>query len=131
MADRLQELLQQRALIKEHLAWLEGEIAAASSRPGESRESPPPRPPSVSFTPAAVPAPITVSRGRMPMDASTMPAPTSVRTPDEADQLLAKLAAEENSQGIPDKKGCWVFFCILLVLSGVGFWVLTQFFYRG
>lgn len=33
MSDRLPELLRQRALVQEHLAWLDREIAAASGAP--------------------------------------------------------------------------------------------------
>jgi hypothetical protein len=115
MADRLHELLQQRALLKEHLAWLESEIAAASGRPVEIRDPAPP--------PVAVPA--------RPTMLPVVTAVVSPRKPDDADALLAELAAQEKSPLVPSKKGCWIFFCAALGLCCIGAWVALHFFYRG
>lgn len=127
MADRLQELLQQRALIKEHLAWLEGEISAASGRPVEMRE-PAPAP-----FPAAQPA----VAGPIPMPApGSLPGSlprregNTVRMRDDADTMIARMAAEENPAPVPTKKGCWIFFCATLVLLGAAAWVALHYFYR-
>jgi hypothetical protein len=116
MSDRLQELLQQRALIKEHLEWLDAEIAATSGRAGEVRQPAAdilsPRP----ARPAAIPivTSVAVSRGQ-----------------DEADALLARLAAEEKENSPPTKSGCWILFCTALGLFAIGAWILLRYFYRG
>lgn len=59
--DRLAELLRQRALVREHLAWLDREIATASGspdRPDAPVTPPAPQTPPASFSiPASRPAP--------------------------------------------------------------------------
>lgn len=123
MADRLQELLQQRALIKEHLEWIDAEIAAASGRPLESgslsvpRRITPARPQSVPVAPIAIPAALGRSLS------------SGIGT-DPADVLLAKLAAEEKQNPVPTKSGCWVFFATALILIGAAAWAVVYFFYR-
>jgi hypothetical protein len=126
MVDRLQELLQQRALIKEHLAWLEGEISAAAGRPAEVREAAPIFPASPSaLRPAAVTQPPT------PLSAPAAPARTAQRKQEDADAMIARLAAEETSAPVPAKKGCWIFFCATLVVLGAAAWAALHYFYRG
>ena len=57
MSDRFQELLRQRALVQQHLAWLDGEIAEASGStpatptpaPRQPFSSPHPTPPAPSY----------------------------------------------------------------------------------
>jgi hypothetical protein len=120
MADRLQELLQQRALIKEHLAWLDAEIAAASGRPAVAPTAPLPSVPYPLSLPTTVSTPATA-----PIAA------TQTAREAEADKLLAKFADEERQAvAPPDKKGCWVLFSTLLVISmGIAV-ALIYFFYR-
>jgi|SRR5215216_3226725 len=119
MADRLQELLQQRALIKEHLAWIEGEIAAASGCPIE---------PALPYTPVVQPVPLQ----QPPSRAAVVPAPvvTGPRLRDDEDSLIARLAAEERNAPVPTKKGCWVFFWITLAALAAAAWAMIRFFYR-
>src|SRR4051812_44445051 len=120
MADRLQELLQQRALIKEHLAWLEGEISAASGRPAASevRER---FPPALSPAAATASTPAQRSAPRFPASTGTV-APLPAR--DESDALIAEFAAQEKTSPVPTKKGCWIFFCAALLLVGGAGWAL-------
>ncbi|HVU24406.1 MAG TPA: hypothetical protein VHE13_09805 [Opitutus sp.] len=42
--DRLAELHRQRAIVRDHLAWLENEIAASTGQPPPGRPAPPPAP---------------------------------------------------------------------------------------
>lgn len=129
MADRLQELLQQRALIKEHLAWLEGEISAAAGRPMEIGEPLPPTRavPEKRAPLAAAPLPVPMARAGIPLPA----APVSRPVPDETDALIAQLATEEEKRSVPDKKGCWIFFCLLIAAAGLLFLGSVYYFYRG
>lgn len=131
MADRLQELLQQRALIKEHLDWLEGEISAASGRPvaGPDPLSSPPRPLSAAGTargdPVSTPTP---NPGFVSLPGQQT---SPVKLRDDADKMIAQLAAEENTAApLPTKKGCWIFFCVMLVILGVSAWAALRYFYR-
>ncbi|HEX2853790.1 MAG TPA: hypothetical protein VHO24_11170 [Opitutaceae bacterium] len=126
MADRLQELLQQRALIKEHLEWLDAEIAASTGG------QPPPAAPSTTsravFPPRAPVEPLPPAH-RTPV-ARGNPAPARpVGTPD-ADALLAKLAAEEKAAPLPSKKGCWTIFWVMLVVFLGGVFGVWYFFRR-
>lgn len=116
MADRLQELLQQRALIKEHLAWLESEIAAASGRPAEAS--------------IADIAPIAPSFPARPVIAIPTPSVSGPRVADETDALIAKLAAEGETAPPPSKPGCWVIFSVIILVSLLGAWALLHYFYR-
>jgi hypothetical protein len=134
MADRLQELLQQRALIKEHLEWLDAEIAAYSGRTGDLR------PPAATraAAPVAAPAPVPTfssARTAAPEPArvpiAAVAAPLASHTPDEAEALIAKLAAEENTQPVPTKQGCWISFLAVLLVAVVGAWILLHYLYRG
>lgn len=125
MADRLQELLQQRALIREHLEWLDAEIAASSGRVSQPRER--------TLAPQPVsPAPVLARPQPSLIPAAVAPLSIAPRAqPDEADALIARLAAQEQTEPVPSKKGCWFIFgtlLSLLVLGGVAF---SYFFYRG
>jgi hypothetical protein len=117
MPDRLQELLQQRALIKEHLAWLESEIAAASGNPS-----------------AAVPA--EAERAERPLTPRVLPLPARLpvtaairRDDDDAQILLEKLAAEDQEKKPPGKAGCWLVFAGVLTVLSLGAWALLRQFY--
>src|SRR5688572_4376642 len=126
MADRLQELLQQRALIKEHLGWIEGEIAAASRVPVKRKVQ----------TSTGTPAPAPTAPPTSPLQPARLVQPvlpaiaTPPRVPDDSDALIARLAAEERTPPVPTKKGCWVFFCVTLVVLGAAAWAALRYFYR-
>ncbi|MEO7798696.1 MAG: hypothetical protein ABIY47_13335 [Opitutaceae bacterium] len=126
MADRLQELLQQRALIQEHLAWLEGEIAAASG--GSQRVAHPEpflQPPGSAGVPVSPASGLTA----IPRAATQTPFPRR-NAPDDSDALMAKLAAAEKERPGPTKKGCWIIFCVILVATAAAAWAVLHFFYR-
>ena len=79
MPDRLAELRSQRALIAEHLAWLDREIAAAAPASAAS---------AVSSTPPAAPAPVTP-----PGVATTDPLPVPSPSPIDVAAILAAATA--------------------------------------
>ena len=93
---RIQDLRRQKALIQEHLAWLEREILAAGEVP--SRVLP-------------------VKPG--PMTAATRPDQSRSTTGNvtEADALLSQLIAEEKKAS-PSKNGCWMIFWLILLGAG-------------
>lgn len=129
MADRLQELLQQRALIKEHLEWLDAEIAASSGRSTANPLPPVPRAtPSAAAAPASREFPVPTARPAVPPRGQTA---TIRAEPDDADVLIAKLAAEEKNQvRAPSKTGCWMVFAASLLLLVGGMFAAWYFFLR-
>ncbi len=91
MSDRLQELLRQKALLDEHAAWLERQIAAERARTGEV----PPAAPNLS-TPAA---------------------PQSAMT--DAEALLGQYRSNPQSLQQEVKRGCFLYFFGALALLGL------------
>lgn len=94
MPDRLAELKRQRALVAEHLQWLDREIAAADSS---------------AVTPAD-PTP-------KPLVAAPLPAPLPAETEIVTDPALLALQEEERHRGEFSKSGCWIVFSALLLLA--------------
>lgn len=94
MSDRLQELLRQKALLDEHVAWLEREITAERARTGDV---PPPAAP----------------------DLSTPAAPPSATTDAEADALLDQYRSNPQSLQQEVKRGCFFYFFGVLALLGL------------
>ena len=98
MSDRLAELQRQRALVQEHLAWLDREIAAAGKP-----------------TDRSLPAAATTT-------ATTLPAtPTAVApkpTPSEVhvDELLAQYRSAPGAVRQDVRKGCLLYFALALVV---------------
>lgn len=98
MSDRLHELLRQRALMQEHLAWLDREIAASS----ENRPATQPRP-------SPVPTPIA---------SSTIS--SSIPVKDESEEILRSY--HQNPGSIQDdvRRGCFrYFFGALAALAAI------------
>ncbi|MDB6115939.1 MAG: hypothetical protein JWQ62_2884 [Lacunisphaera sp.] len=110
VSDRLTELQRQRALLQEHLAWLEREIAREAGAPAR---------------PAAAPLPH--------LTQAPFPALAQRREPDP---VAAQHAAEEimarYQQPVADttkdvKRGCYLYFALamgLLILGVVGWYYL-------
>jgi hypothetical protein len=101
MPSRLDELRRQRALLQEHLDWLENEIElSAGAAPVSAPAAAPPPPPRPTATRAPVPSPQAAA---------------------EAERLFAEFRAEEEKhRPPPSKAGCWTMFSlILLVLIGI------------
>ena len=95
MSDRLQELLRQKALLDEHAAWLEREIAAERARTGEV-----PPPAARDLSPPAAP-------------------PLSAMTDAEADALLDQYRSNPQSLRQEVKRGCFLYFFGALALLGL------------
>jgi hypothetical protein len=109
MSSRLDELRRHRALLQEHLNWLDREIESSASG-----------------TQPSMPAPAIA-----PARPYTPPAPPSVNAAAEADRLFAQLRAEEEKQSPPPSKtGCWIIFSLILIaiIGTVG--ALLYFLYR-
>ena len=118
MSDRLQELLQQRALLQSHLAWLDREIAAASGQ---------------KTLPLSAPADATgrtSSDTSVPPPALTSPPPAPINAPTgtdaEAEQILAHYRLDTTSVRTDVRKGCLLYFFGAFLLLGL---VLTAFYF--
>src|SRR5687767_12264145 len=91
MPDRLNELVRQRALVLEHLAWLDREIARANSSPAPGPMAiPDPFAPSSSSSPApTVPAGPAPAAGAADPGRST-PSSSAAATPGDAPVVLTE-----------------------------------------
>jgi len=96
--DRLKELVRQRALLAEHLGWLDREIASA-----RGLSSPPA---GATPEPARIPLP--------PAPAAQAPSPVP---PAEVDALFDRFRTEEAGRGQVSKQGCWLVFAALMLVS--------------
>lgn len=117
-ADRLKDLLRQRALLSEHLAWLDREIASAQGASGT-------QPAAIAVPaqpPLASPSPGTGGAQAAPA-ASPVPAA-------EVDALFDRLRSEEMGQGQISKRGCWMVFAALMLISVIGVATLVFLRYR-
>jgi len=111
MPSRLDELRRQRALLQEHLDWLENEIELSAGTLPVSTPAPVPTPPP---RPVAAPAQV--------------PSPQAV---EEAERLFAEFRAEEEKQRPPPSKaGCWTIFSLILVVLAGTVGGLLYFLYR-
>ncbi len=118
MSDRLQELLRQRALVQQHLAWLDGEIAEASGNQTAPSRSPAPRQafPAPVTPPAAVSSYVASQAAAVIRHAASVPVSPAARTDENplvaatADAILAKYQVEPNSLKTDVRKGCFLYF---------------------
>jgi hypothetical protein len=102
VSDRLSELQRQRGLLREHLAWLEREIAAEAGGP---------RP--------AAPLPLETL--------ASAPVSRPGLDPHEADAILAQYSKPPTSIATQTKAGCILYFVVgiaLLAVAGTGFYFL-------
>ena len=122
MPDRLSDLRRQRALLQEHLAWLDREIAQAaqpSATPATDATVP-----SAGARPLAQPTvpPHSAGAASQPPNA---PATSTVRSntaPAEAeiDAILAQYRQSGGALRNDVRKGCFLYFAIAFVLLGLG-----------
>lgn len=127
MSDRLRELLRQRALLQEHLAWLDREIAAASG----AQAAPGPAPLPVTTPP---PGATSVPVGSKPLAnesaaGAALAAKVVAKGPAVAPQPVPDAIIEEYR--VPPKtleqdvrRGCFLYFAAALVLLALGVTVL-------
>lgn len=116
MSDRLAELQRQRALIAEHLAWLDREIAAASPASSPPTEQPTdsgavtaPSPSPAPLDPAAIIAAATAAKSAAPS-----PAPHSAEDELAAKHLPTKRQPADIQQDV--RRGCLLYFSIAALL---------------
>jgi hypothetical protein len=111
MPQRLAELRRQRALVQQHLDWLDREIAR--SAPAESdtprAETPLPREPAPA-APMALPA----------AGASVSPPVPASPPATEADAILDRYRPSAGSLQSDVRKGCLLYFTVAMVLFGLG-----------
>ncbi len=112
MPDRLAELRRQRALVAEHLAWLDREIAAAAPSPVGAFPPPSPRPavaPPPSLDPAAI------------LAAAAAPPSAPVAEPDPLAHLVPERPPAAIKQDV--RLGCFLYL-FLATVGLVGFCAL-------
>jgi hypothetical protein len=108
MSERLNELQHQRALLQEHLAWIEREIAAEMTRSGLPAPS----------APVAVPAP--PAREQWPAPARPPAAASPAATEQQAETILQQYRDESKNLRQDVRKGCFLYFALAMVLLGAG-----------
>ena len=109
MPDRLSDLRRQRALLAEHLAWLDREIRAA-----EGQE--PPAAPAAS----AGPGPAVMSPSSTPTPPAAVP-PVMPPAPTEevAEEILSQYRTAPVAVGTSAKRGCLALFAAFMLLAGL------------
>lgn len=107
MSERLRQLQRQQALLREHLAWIESEIARETAAPATTGAP----------TPAADPT------------SAARPSPDGPPAHD-ADALLAHYAAEEKQNPDDLRRGCFIVFFLALALIASAVTVAWLLFYR-
>jgi hypothetical protein len=114
MSDRLAELVRQRALVQEHLAWLNREIAAAAevakAAPAPSGAANGPAP-EATGRPMSVPAHIPPTAARTPV----ANAPDAV----DPDEIIARYQVAPGAMKQDVRKGCLLYFAGAFLLLGL------------
>lgn len=108
MPDRLAELVRQRALVQEHLAWLDREIAQATPAPVAPAPAAPP-------VPVPLPAPAVSEAGPAHV-AESRPAMAEAA----ADEIIERYRPSPGSVRTEVRKGCLLYFVAAFVLLGLG-----------
>jgi hypothetical protein len=126
--DRLAELRRQRALVAQHLAWIDAELTAAGA--GRS-------PHAGTVSPSAPVAPGTPPENAPPADAELAAAepaaeidPAVALANARADEIIEKYRATEALDPLAAKRGCLVLFGAFMVLLGATVLAIYFFHYR-
>ncbi len=140
MSDRLQQLLRQRALLQDHLAWLDREIAEASGNPGAPAPlgKSAPAPIAATFAPKPAVVPYVASQAAQIL-AAPAAAKTIIATSADVAPEVAAVADEiiQHYHGGPDttktdvKKGCLLYFFAAFALVALGVVALYFIFEHG
>lgn len=109
--SRLDELHRQRALVQEHLAWLEREIQA-EERSGKPREKTSPSPIASTGARAVADRPADTSART---DARAAGAGSAARSDAVADDILEQYRVPPASLQSDVRKGCWLYLVAALV----------------
>ncbi|MDF3059788.1 MAG: hypothetical protein K0R17_4003 [Rariglobus sp.] len=111
MSERLRHLQRQQALLREHLAWIDAEIAReAASAPVPMPAAQPPGTSPPTPIPGSAPAPDTANNTTPPAAASA----------DEADVLIQHYARGERQNPADLRRGCLLVFSSALLLLAAG-----------
>lgn len=124
MSDRLAELRRQRALIAEHLAWLDRQIAEAS---GAGGAKPPTSLPGPHSAPSPVPGPQGVAVVAAALKATAQTAGRPSESPEvvaAADAILEEYRQPEAALKTDIRKGCILYFVAALGVLAAGIAVL-------
>ncbi|HVT71542.1 MAG TPA: hypothetical protein VHD61_00270 [Lacunisphaera sp.] len=111
MTERLKELQRQRALVQEHLAWLDREIVREAGAPATAR------PAAASVAPVESPA------------AAPHASAAAARAEAEAEAMMAEYRRDPESLQSSVKRGCLLYFLgafALLALGLVAWYFLRQ-----
>ena len=121
MSDRLRELLRQRALVQEHLSWLDREIAAASP-PAPLTPSPGPALPNIAAIAELPAAPVLRESPTPAVAAFPTPAPAAAATATtaSADAILNEYRVAPDSVQQDVRRGCFLYFAAAFVLFALG-----------
>lgn len=149
MSERLEELRRQRALLAQHLAWLDQEIAQAEvAPPSPLRAMPePPRAPAMPTMPtmpmmpvamaADVTSAISLNTGRPAERSTTLaanapmpPTPAPGATEPAAEQIMDEFRVAPENVTADVRKGCLLYFALAFVLLGLGVAALWWLFRR-
>lgn len=123
--DRLAELRRQRALVAQHLAWIDAELTAAGAgQPPSSSASPGAAAPA----PAPVPATTTLAAEASPSPAVDLD-PSLVLANTRADEIIEKYRATEALDPRAAKRGCLVLFGAIFILGAVTLFAVYYFGY--
>jgi hypothetical protein len=129
MSDRLQQLLRQRALLQEHLAWLDREIAEASGGAPTPAPAATPSPAPIAAPIAPKPATPTYVASQAAQilaaaaAAKPAPAPAAEVSPEiaaVADEIIQKYQSGPDAMKTDIRKGCFLYFFGALVLFALG-----------
>ena len=118
MTERLTELLRQRALIQEHLAWLDHEIATEQGLSASPHASPgPSMPPPI---PAKIDTPINTSPTK----------PLNAKDEAEAENIIGQFRADPNALKTDTRRGCLTAFALALgllaLLTFIAYWLYAR-----
>ncbi|MGH7955418.1 MAG: hypothetical protein ACREH8_00210 [Opitutaceae bacterium] len=125
MIDRLSELVRQRALVLEHLAWLDREIARATAAEAASPAAPatpttPPPKRNVAPVVQDIAVPVTELTATIPAPGSGTSATKSPPlTPPPAEDMLEKFRVSPTAVHQDVRKGCLLYFVGAFVLLGI------------
>ena len=116
MSDRLPELLRQRALLLEHLAWLDREIAGITA---QSPTTNPPVPPTAPLLPTPPQPP---SSAPIPSNQVTSVRPETAPATElqpVSDEILEKYRVAPAALQSDVRRGCFLYFVGAFVLLGI------------
>ncbi len=124
-SERLDALLRQRALVSQHLAWLDTEIAAANSD-----GAPPPL--ATPSPPVRVPAPAPAFAAHEDPTAFPPSAPPEViaQANARADEIIAEHSTSDRFDPVSTKRGCILLAIAVSLLGVTGILGAYLFWYR-